>query len=276
MKSQLLPLLLLCSLRLPQAASESVYWICDTEYQVIGRLGKGGFGNVYKALDMKTGELVALKTIEIKNEKYQRYFKREVGAMAAMKGEKHAVQIICSHAGPKQSIIVMEYCNDGDLSSRNFPKEKVLDLWSQMAEGLQAIHRRGLVHGDIKPANVFLHDDVLKIGDFGLAVTEKVATQSGVLGGTKKYMAPEILTSIPNLGDRQVDLWAAGVSFYEIFTGKHPYLMIPFPAKTRSELQSNLRWFIWTKKIRLETLDPEMGPILYRLLHKRPDARSID
>ena len=198
--------------------------------------------------------------------------------MVKIKGVPHIVQMICSKTRnvDPTSVIIMEFCNEGDVASKlqTLTQDEGLKLWDQMAVGLKGIHRRGIIHQDIKPENLFLHNGELKIGDFGLATTKEQAKKPGRgLAGTILYMSPERLLKTGQPYSKAVDLWAAGITFFEIFAKKHPFYT---KGGSTFIFVSNLQNFGQKKKsVIKEDLDPEVAPIVYGLLHMTPASRSI-
>lgn len=250
--------------------------LCGEDFGITGNLGSGSFGNVYKAIDTNSGEIVALKVIDTKDGDELPYVLLEIRAMERVKGQKHSVQLFCSQIGMDYSYLVMEFCNGGDLESRmrQISQAEGLKLWNDMAIGLSEMHATGVIHRDLKPANVFVHDGRLKIGDFGVAIAAEDATEGVDPSGTLSYLAPEIIQFKPF--DASSDLWSAGVLFYEVFNKKHPYRSFGGrKAQTVPELLKKMRAFILFKKTILKRMDSPVGTILYELLHRKPSSRKI-
>src|SRR5579863_67189 len=206
------------------------------KYQITGELGSGGFGRVYKALDPTVGRVVAIKVLNVQDDPALiMRFEAEAKTSANL---QHKNIVIVHEFGEqiiderhKKQFLVMEY-----LSGKNLqeiinekipiaPLDKLL-IMSEVAQGLQFAHEHGVVHRDVKPANIMrLSDGSVKIMDFGIArlmrgVNTRL-TQAGIMIGTPQYMAPEQFTS--DTSDERCDIWAYGVVFYEFLAGINPF-----------------------------------------------------
>ncbi len=202
-------------------------------YRVLERIGAGGMGIVYRAHDERLDRDVALKVLplgSLADDEARRRFKNEALALSKLNHPNIAtIHDFDTQAGV--DILVMEFIpgrsldrliTDGGLS-----EEEVRGLGAQLADGLVALHRHGLVHRDLKPGNLRLTDEGrLKILDFGLArllqpvSTQATATSTGVaeIAGTLPYMAPEQIRG--EAVDARTDVYAAGAVLYELATGR--------------------------------------------------------
>jgi serine/threonine protein kinase len=203
-------------------------------YQVIGVIGRGGMGVVLKALDPALGRTVAIKVLAPQlatSSQARRRFAREGRAAAAIAHE-HVVTIHAVAVDPASGLpyLVMTYVPGLSLQDRididgPLPPEQLLRIGMQAASGLAAAHAQGLVHRDVKPANILLQDGVerIKLTDFGLAraVDDASLTQSGVVAGTPLYMSPEQARAEPM--DPRSDLYSLGSVLYAMCTGKPPF-----------------------------------------------------
>ena len=200
-------------------------------YQIIEELGKGGMGRVYRALDRKLNEEVALKLIrpeiaaESKTlERFQNELKtarrishRNIGRMYELMEEKGT------------HFITMEYVPGEDLKSaiRRFgqlPVGKCLFIARQICEGLAEAHRLGVVHRDLKPGNIMIdREGNARILDFGIArsLAEKGITGEGVMIGTPEYMSPEQAEA--REVDNRSDIYSLGILLFEMLTGRVPF-----------------------------------------------------
>jgi serine/threonine protein kinase len=198
-------------------------------YEVLEVVGRGGMGIVLRARDTKLERIVAIKVLTEAladcGTSRQR-FVREARAAAAIRDE-HVVDIhaVCDDAAVPY--LVMEYiegCTLEALLRRGGPLglKEVLRIGLQVASGLAAAHKQGLVHRDVKPANILLENGVqrVKLTDFGLAraADDASLTQSGVIAGTPLYMAPEQAADEPI--DARTDLFSLGGVLYEMCTGQ--------------------------------------------------------
>ncbi|HEV3415388.1 MAG TPA: protein kinase, partial [Pirellulales bacterium] len=201
-------------------------------YEVVGVVGRGGTGIVMKAFDRALNRLVAIKVLVpnlATSAAARRRFARESRAAAAVVHE-HIVPI---HAVSEQQglpFIVMQYVPGRSLQQRldqqgPLPLREILRIGLQTAAGLAAAHAQGLVHRDVKPANILLENGIERvlITDFGLArtVDEASLTCSGVIAGTPQYMAPEQARG--DAVDYRTDLFSLGSVLYALCTGHSPF-----------------------------------------------------
>jgi serine/threonine protein kinase len=198
-------------------------------YEVLEVVGQGGMGVVLRARDTKLERVVAIKVLAAPlaaSGTARKRFAREAKAAAAVRDE-HVIDIhaVCDD-GPVP-YLVMEYvegCTMEGLLHRGGPPgvKEVLRIGLQVARGLAAAHKQGLVHRDVKPANILLENGVqrVKLTDFGLAriVDDASLTQSGVIAGTPLYMAPE--QAAGEAIDARTDLFSLGSVLYELCTGR--------------------------------------------------------
>jgi Protein kinase domain len=201
-------------------------------YEVKGVIGRGGMGVVLKAFDPALHRNVAIKVLSphlAGNGAGRRRFLREARAAAAVAHE-HVVSVfaVVEAAGPP--FIVMEYVPGGSLQDRldrhgPLALPEILRIGMQTAAGLAAAHAQGLVHRDVKPANILLENGIerVKLTDFGLAraVADASMTQSGVVAGTPHYMAPEQARG--ETTDHRADLFSLGSTLYAMCTGLPPF-----------------------------------------------------
>jgi len=200
-------------------------------YKIIEKLGEGGMGVVYKAEDTKLKREVAIKflprQIATSDEERER-FKIEAQAAAAL-NHPNISTIYAIEEYDDELFIVMEYIAGQELrdlvgARGPVPLPDVLDYASQIAAGLQAAHKKGVVHRDIKSANIMITDEgQVKIMDFGLAKMRGSAlvTKVGTTLGTAAYMSPEQARG--EEVDQRTDIWAFGVVLYEMISGQLPF-----------------------------------------------------
>jgi hypothetical protein len=201
-------------------------------YELLGELGRGGMGIVYRAHDVKFDRMVALKTLrsDLQAEPQQlARFRAEAKALGRLK-HPNIVQIyeVGEHDGCPY--IVLELVDGGNLSSQ-FGRPARLDqtapLVEVLARAIHAAHRANIIHRDLKPANVLISlEGIPKITDFGLAKqlgASVITTQSGAILGTPSYMAPEQVAGKGARITRRTDVYALGAILYELITGKPPF-----------------------------------------------------
>jgi predicted Ser/Thr protein kinase len=228
-------------------------------YEVLGELGRGGMGVVYKARQAGLDRVVALKKIladQLAGPHERARFHAEAQAVARLQ-HPNIVQI--HHVGEEdgEPFLVMEYVEGESLAQRlaagPLPAQQAAELVAVLARAMDHAHSRGVVHRDLKPANVLLartdvasfqladssqtpigkletcrHDNLVpKITDFGLAkrldVGAGILTRPGALLGTPAYMAPEQAVGQTHLVGPAADLWSLGVILYEALTGRRPF-----------------------------------------------------
>ena len=191
-------------------------------YRVVGRLGRGGMGEVYRADDLKLGQPVALKFLpaDVDADPARLTQLHTEVRMARLVSHPNVCRVYDIDDVDGQTFLSMEYIDGEDLSSLlrrigRFPEDRGLEIARQICAGLAAAHERGVVHRDFKPANVMLDGSgKARITDFGLAG----ASGEALRAGTPAYMAPEQLAG----GEVTVrsDIYALGLVLYEIFTGQ--------------------------------------------------------
>ena len=198
-------------------------------FVVIETLGVGGMCTVYKARDMQLDRFVALKLLrrDLGGEEDHKTRLQEEARIAAAVNHPCVIQVFDSGTDHGQFYVVMELVDQGSLDDlmalqSRLPEKRVLEIGIQVARGLRAAHRRGLIHRDVKPANIlFVDEHAAKIGDFGLAST---ATQrwasGGVVWGTPEYVAPERLNNDPE--DFRSDIYSLGATLFHAIAGKPP------------------------------------------------------
>jgi eukaryotic-like serine/threonine-protein kinase len=201
-----------------------------SHFRVIRRIGQGGMGVVYQAVDLALGREVALKFLHGERPRDEIRFQREAQAAAALDHPGiGTVYETGEHEGRR--FIAMAFY-DGEtlaqrlarLPDRRLPLAEAAAVAGQLAAALAAAHGAGIVHRDLKPENVMiLPDGRLKLLDFGLAKwrDSPSVTEQGIAVGTAAYMAPEQLRG--EATGPAVDLWALGVMLSEMLTGRHPF-----------------------------------------------------
>lgn len=201
-----------------------------SHYEILEKLGQGGMGVVYKAHDHRLDRPVAVKFISgaiAEDETQMQRFRTEARSAARLShpgiATVHSLEEIDGH-----TFIVMEFVEGSDLARlvKDGPLavDQVESLGVQIADGLAAAHAGGLVHRDIKSANILVDPDGrAKITDFGLARTTGATrlTRDGGTVGTVAYMSPEQIQGVE--ADERSDLWALGVVLYEMLTGRLPF-----------------------------------------------------
>jgi len=199
-------------------------------YKISEKLGEGGMGIVYLAKDTKLERMVAIKFLPshiARNSDERKRFEIEAKAAAALNHPNIATIHAIEHTDD-DVFIVMEYIEGHELKeevkSKKLEAGKVVELALQIAEGLQAAHKKGIVHRDIKSTNIMVTEEgKIKIMDFGLAKIGKgiQLTKEQSTLGTAAYMSPEQVRGEDV--DHKSDIWSFGVVMYEILTGELPF-----------------------------------------------------
>ena len=245
------------------------------KYEILERIGQGGFGLVYKARDPFIKRLVAIKVCTSSDETLKKRFIRE----AEIAGNLHHRSIVTvfelgyDAAGP---FLVQEYLPGEDLDAKIRRRDELtlavkVRYLLQIGRALEYAHKKGILHRDIKPGNMrVLEDDRVKILDFGiakLAGAETQLTRTGKVLGTAGYLSPEQLKGEPV--DARSDVFSFGALAYELISYEHP-----FPGTTISEL---LQQVVDTDPHPLPTLAPDCPPevaaMITRCLEKDPARR---
>ncbi len=201
-----------------------------SHYKILEKLGEGGMGVVYKAQDTKLDRIVALKFLPkhlLLDEEAKTRFVHEAKAASAL-NHPNITTVYEIDEVEGECFICMEYIEGKSIKDlveeKGFSMEEILKVAIQIAEGLNAAHKKGIVHRDIKSDNIMLTDEeVVKIMDFGLAKLKGVTklTKTGTTLGTLQYMSPEQAQG--EEVDQRSDIFSFGVVLYEMITGQLPF-----------------------------------------------------
>lgn len=268
-------------------------------YEILGKLGRGGMGVVYKARQVSDNRIVALKVIRkdrLQHEDGVRRFRREAQAMARL-SHPNIVQVLDADQSGDVHYLVMEYVDGVNLdqlvaAQGPQPIERTVDFFRQAAFGLQHAFERGLVHRDVKPSNLMVtpsppppdqesrstrYGYVVKLLDMSVARllqwsgqpdSLSTLTQGGAVIGTADYVAPEQLED-PRRADTRSDLYSLGCTFYFVLTGQ-----VPFPGVTLVAKLDQQRWQTPTSIHQLrDNVPPALVTIIQRLMAKNPRDR---
>ncbi len=204
------------------------------KYRIVGRLGRGGMGQVYEAHHVDLGTVVAIKVCDDEQGDSAQRFAREARAMARLKS-RYAVRVFdVGTLESGEAFMVMERLVGRDLATvqieRSLSWQEVTRYIAQVCEVLVEAHAMGIVHRDLKPQNLFLVDGEppsIRVLDFGLAKGAPNAglddlTRSHELVGTPAFMAPEQFTD-GRCAAPSIDIWGVGVCLYRLLTGEYPF-----------------------------------------------------
>ena len=211
--------------------------VLDGRYQVLRKLGEGGMGEVYAARHIRLGKEVALKLLRheiVSNQEAVKRFEQEARSASSI-GHKNIISLLDSGELPDGRIYLSMELLEGaplnELILTPLGPDRLLNILIQTGHGLAAAHKKGIVHRDMKPENVFVTitpegEDVAKILDFGIAKVSGAdgnnhLTKTGTIFGTPFYMAPE--QALGQNVDQRADVYAVGVIMYECFCGSVPF-----------------------------------------------------
>ncbi|EDO17410.1 hypothetical protein Kpol_1037p6 [Vanderwaltozyma polyspora DSM 70294] len=196
------------------------------QYQLKAVIGKGSFGVVYKAVNRKTNQVVAIKEVNYDNDEELNDIMSEIHLL---KNLNH-VNIVKYHGFIQKMdtlYIILEYCSRGSLKklispNRGIPEIEAQSYIRQTLQGLSYLHEQGVIHRDIKSANLLLDSsNVVKLADFGVSTKVNNASMAMTLAGSLNWMAPEI---IGNRGASTLsDIWSLGATVVELLTGNPPF-----------------------------------------------------
>src|SRR5215475_9674342 len=208
--------------------------VIGDRYELGEPIGRGGMATIFRATDLRMGRLVAVKVLRevySSDPKFVTRFQREARAASALQ-HPNIVQVFDYGQSGESYYIVMEYVEGADL--RRYLKrqgvltnERAVAIAHDVALGLGAAHRRGIVHRDVKPQNIMLNDHgLVKLTDFGIASMYKDAdderlTTTGMTLGTVQYYAPEQAQG--EVVSPSADIYALGIVMYEMVTGRTPF-----------------------------------------------------
>jgi serine/threonine protein kinase len=255
-------------------------------FQILRILGKGGMGTVYLARDQRLGRQVALKVLnaeDLDSDDRRARFMREARTAAGIRHQNVATIYEVDETDDGQPFIVMEYCEGETLAQRlrrsSFQSNEFLSVARQIAAGLAAAHAAGVVHRDIKSANVIIEPNgLVKILDFGLAkllqrelaIAERTTifeSTSGHFFGTLHYLSPEQARGLA--ADERSDLFAVGILFYQMASGQ-----LPFSADSALMVLEKIRDAEPAPFVPLDSSFPApVIRIIGRLLQKSPSDR---
>lgn len=207
--------------------------VLEQRYEILERIGKGGQGAVFRAVDKKLDEELALKILILNPEIAEESMGSFLQEVRLSRKISHPNVVRIYDIGQSGGVhyITMEYVKGSDFNKYMFdhwPLEynQLKEIFIQVADGLRAAHELGIVHRDIKPPNILITGkNEVKISDFGIASVAgaMLKTTEELSIGTPDYMAPELSRSDFNKADCRVDIYSLGIVMYEAFTGVLPY-----------------------------------------------------
>jgi len=204
-------------------------------YRVTQKLGQGGMGQVWKAVDTQLDRTVALKVMNVQDPMFLQRFRAEAKALA-MLDHPNIVRVFGMRETPIGMVIIMEFVEGKDWSDLiaqgkyNSPEE-VANISSQLLSALEYAHSKAIIHRDIKPSNIMIMaDGTVKVTDFGLAklidpqatIAGNPLTQVGQAVGSLYYMSPEQVRGLDTV-DQRTDIYSTGITMYEALAGRPPF-----------------------------------------------------
>ncbi len=247
-------------------------------YEIVEEIGRGGMGVVYKAREASLNRMVAVKVLGqhlAQDREYITRFQREAQAAAAL-NHPNIIQIYTIGEDSGRHYFAMEYVDGHSVQEMirqqgRIPAPKAGEIVLEAAKGLAAAHDSGLIHRDIKPANLMVDKNgIVKIADFGLALRpadQTRITSSGLLMGTPGYLAPE--QCLDRAVDPRTDIYALGVSLFEMLTGKAPFTADSPAALIRKIVDGDTP----DPAALAPDLDPELRRIVLKMMARDPDQR---
>ena len=262
-----------------QRSSEKRTTIDIPGYRILHKLGQGGMGSVYLAIDGKLSRQVAIKVISHAALDSQKSLNRFLGEIQTAASLKHPNIVQLHSAGDKDGIpfFVMEYVDgstlDQHVGASPLEPRTAAELIRDLAIAIDYCHRQGVVHRDLKPANILMdQQSVPKIADFGLAKAFKdndSVTKTGEILGTPSYMAPEQASGNAKQIGPATDVYGLGAIFYYVLTGRAPFAA-PDTIKTIAQVISDEP--VSPRSLQ-QGVPLDLDTICLKCLAKNPDRR---
>ena len=250
--------------------------LLSRRYELLDLIATGGMGAVYRARHLLLDRIVAAKFLTLETSQMRGLFVNEGRALASLR-HPNVVEVFDLDEVEGVPFLIMELLEGESLDERlrrvgRLPVDEACGIMKQMLAGLGAAHERGIIHRDVKPANVFIEAlsggrERVKLIDFGICAESGV---TALRAGTPHYQAPEQLGGSPH--DPHTDLWAIGVTLYQMLTGE-----LPFRGDDAEALQRAVLFDAPRRPSEIvETLSPEIDSTILRLLSKAPADRFDD
>ncbi|CAD8128605.1 unnamed protein product [Paramecium sonneborni] len=241
--------------------------INDFEYYLEDCLGSGEYSSVFKGLDRRSGQEVAIKVIE--NSKLNSNFSRQMlsNEIESLKklNSPYILQYINYIYTPNNQYIITEYCNEGELRfSKNRSDQQLLRIFHQLLQALKELKNKNIIHRDIKPPNIMMHNCLPKLADFGFSANMNSLELQKSSFGTPLYMAPESLLN--DMYSFQSDVWSVGITMYELIYGN-----VPFYHEKESQLKKIMQHYVNNPILRIQ--QSIFIPLLKGMLDPNPNTR---
>jgi serine/threonine-protein kinase len=249
-------------------------------YHILGEVGRGAMGIVYKAQDPAIGRTIAIKSIRLQDltdqaerDRLRERLFREAQS-AGILSHPNIVTIYDIAEEDGMAYIFMEFVNGPPLekmllAAQTPDKETLLSIFRQTAAALDYAHKKGIVHRDIKPANIMIHEDgAAKVTDFGVAkILSQQMTLAGTMMGTPSYMPPEQIQGETGVTGR-ADQFSLGVIVYETFTGEKPFVADYLPTLLYKIVREDF--------LPPQRLNPTLGPPIEAVLRRAMAKKAAD
>ena len=199
----------------------SINILNDNFYFYNNPIGFGSFSTVFKGTNYNSNKEVAIKKINKIIDK--RHFDNEIKLMKSLSHTNIIKLYDVVHKTKKEVYLILEYCNEGDLSNYIEAKINIYDnkYYYEILDALEYLYKKEILHRDIKPENILIHNNTIKITDFGFAKSFEKNELITTFCGSPLYMAPEIILNREY--NYSSDIWSLGVVLYELITKEHPY-----------------------------------------------------
>lgn len=213
--------------KIPTETSHMETVWCKEDFDIGKPLGKGKFGRVYLAREKRSGYVVALKVLqksELRDTHVQGQLRREIEIQSKLR-HPNILRLYGYFYDTKRVYLILEYAARGELykslrSLKTFPPAMAADYIAQIANAILYLHRKNVIHRDMKPENILLSmDGTIKLSDFGWSVT--TFGRRTTMCGTLDYLSPEVVEGRDHT--EKIDLWSLGVLLYELLVGKPPF-----------------------------------------------------
>lgn len=267
-------------------------------YELFDCVGRGNFGDVFKARDCVTKKIVAVKIVDLENnDENISLLSQEIFFLAQLKSN-YITQYITTVVDEFCMWIIMEYCGGGSCSDllkicyrRGMPETKVSFIIQNVLLGLEYLHLQQKIHRDIKSANILLTDDgLIKLGDFGVSGQMEATLKKDTFVGTPYWMAPEIINRDTDGYNEKTDIWSLGITAYELIKGLPPLhkydpmkVMLSIPKRKpprlhgpySNEIKSFIHWCLIKEPIERPSASELLThPFITDNANKIPNLRS--
>ena len=253
--------------------------LVDGRYRITARIGHGGMAEVYEGHDIINKKMVAIKLIreDVMNNPINLARFQNEASIAASLNHENIVQVYNHGTINGIPYIANEYIKGQTLKEvldfrSSLPMGEAIDIMLQLAAALNYAHKHGIVHRDVKPDNIYLMGDgTIKLGDFGIAQSNaKFSNENNEIVGSVYYLAPEITTG--KAATPQSDIYAAGVTFFELITGHAPFIK----ENPLDIAIAHVKEKFPSPKKYLPNCPKELERIIFKCVRKNPNERYQD